>query len=176
MKYSKTSKKLLNLKLIFVLLGAAVIILAILEITGVTNFRHKSTAKVTPPNGLTEEQTKQQAAQDLSNKKKSVEQSSDTTPPVTENKVEVYAQQESNATVTVFTKLYGYTSGNCTLKITNGTRSTTKQAEIIFQAEYSSCAGFSIPISELGNGVWNITLSGTANQGSFNKTITFEVK
>lgn len=81
------------------------------------------------------------------------------------------ARQEANGTVTVLTKLTSNTEGTCVLTIKNGAKTVTKNAAIIFQPEFSTCEGYSIPISQLGSGNWSITLSA----GSSVKTITLQV-
>ena len=54
-----------------------------------------------------------------------------------------------------------WSSGTCSLSITNGTSSTTKTAPIQAMPSYSTCQGFSIPVSELGAGTWKLSLSAT---------------
>lgn len=100
---------------------------------------------------------------------------SDNSKPVPESNIILSAQQEQNDTVTVFTKLFGVSDGSCTLVISNGSRSTTQAAPVIFQSEFSSCAGFSVPISSIGNGKWSIQLTLTRNGLSSTKTIEHEV-
>jgi hypothetical protein len=85
--------------------------------------------------------------------------------------IQLSAKQDNQNTVTVFTKLYGITGGNCSLSITNGNNTYSDTADVIYQPEYSSCAGFSVPTSGLGMGAWSITL--TVNSAS--QTINFTV-
>jgi len=81
------------------------------------------------------------------------------------------AQQETNGTVTVLTKLVSGTTGTCTVTAKNGSKTTTKTAAILYQSEFSTCEGFSIPISELGSGQWELSLA----VGSSTKSTTLQV-
>ncbi len=81
------------------------------------------------------------------------------------------AKQESNDTVTILTKLVSGTEGKCELAIKNGGQSANRSASIIYQPEFSTCAGFSLPISSVGYGQWSITLTASGSS----KTIQLEV-
>jgi hypothetical protein len=84
---------------------------------------------------------------------------------------------QSDSTVTILTNIRGVPSGNCTLTITNGSRSTEQTAQVIYQPEFSSCAGFSLPVSSVGPGVWNITVKVTPSTGgAVQQTTSLEVK
>lgn len=50
-------------------------------------------------------------------------------------------------------------SGTCTLTLTSNGRTVTRTANIIQNPSSSSCEGFSIPVTELGSGTWNINLA-----------------
>ena len=84
-------------------------------------------------------------------------------------------KQEANDTVTVLTQLKNVSNGQCKLIVTNGNKSTSQTADVIYQPEYSSCAGFSVPISELGKGTWSIQLTVSSNGTSVSQTINKEV-
>lgn len=85
------------------------------------------------------------------------------------------AKQEGE-NVVVLTKLASVASGSCTLRITNGTKTHEQQARIIYQPEFSSCAGFNVQKSVLSSGVWSITLEATSGDLSGQKTIELGVK
>lgn len=51
------------------------------------------------------------------------------------------------------------TSGVCSLHLTNGTRTITKEVAIAANPSSSTCKGFDIPSSELEKGVWNIRVN-----------------
>lgn len=98
-----------------------------------------------------------------------------TIPPQNTDAITLTAAQESSS-VTVLTKLAGFSGGTCDLSITNGGKTFSSTADVIYQPEFSSCAGFSIPVAELGAGQWSITLKATPTGGSvLAKTISLEV-
>lgn len=53
-------------------------------------------------------------------------------------------------------------SGSCTLILKNSNRTVTKNAPIIQNPSSSSCAGFNIPLAELGTGKWLISIQITS--------------
>lgn len=78
--------------------------------------------------------------------------------------------------VILMTKLagQGYDAGKCDLYVTAAEKKYSAQASIIYQAEYSQCAGFEVPITELGYSSWTITLAVTPVHGqTLTKTITY---
>ncbi len=85
------------------------------------------------------------------------------------HRIELSSKQESNNTVTVIGKLYGYSDGICSLLATNSGKENSQTAPVIYQAEFSSCAGFSVPVSNLGTGTWNIKL--TVASGGVSKSM-----
>lgn len=90
--------------------------------------------------------------------------------------LEVSVKQE-NDNVVVLTKLLDYSAGTCTLTASNLSRDTQQTADIIYQPEFSSCAGFSIPVSTLEKGKWSITVVAMNSDGETqSKTVTLEVK
>lgn len=150
------------------LIGAAVVAL---EAYGVINI-HKTDST---PIGPTREQQEQQQRTDAGTKQDFMESPDPTVRPTSPSSIELTAQQESNDTVTVLAKLYNVASGTCRLSITNGSQNFTQNAEVIYQPTFSSCAGFSVPKSELGTGNWQIYLSLDSVNPS-EKEITLEVQ
>lgn len=73
----------------------------------------------------------------------------------------------------ITTKLYGYSNGSCQLSISNGTRNIVRQAEVMYQSQYSTCAGFSVPISELGDGTWKIKLDVISGGVTLSKELSY---
>ena len=90
-------------------------------------------------------------------------------------KLSVSTQNETDGTVTVFTKIYGIPSGTCTLTASNGARSVTERAEVMYQPEHSTCAGFSIAKSRLGSGTWNIRLVVSYDGSVYTKEVKAKV-
>lgn len=133
--------------------------------------------------GPTAEQTEEQKKTEADSKKEFVESTKDevlpgTTPatPTSSDSINLSATQDAG-TVTVTSKLSGYSAGSCRLTITNGASSLSENADIIYQPEYSSCAGFSIVKSRLGTGTWDITLYATPSGGSeLSKNIKYTVR
>ncbi len=167
-----------NKKVLFIIgaiIGLAVLAL-ILEKTHVINLYHKNMPVASQ--GPTAEQKQQESQVNSDTKKQFIDAQSDDTnsTPAPNKSIELTAQQETNNTVTVFTKLPGYSSGTCALTVANGTKTTTQSANVVFQPEYSSCAGFSVPIDSVGKGVWTIKLAVTSNGAIESKAISYEVK
>lgn len=86
--------------------------------------------------------------------------------PTDTSSIQLSAKQQGS-TVVVTTKLtgQGYSSGSCKLTATQGVSTNSQTADIIYQPEYSTCAGFSVPVSTLGSGTWQINLSVTPLNG-----------
>lgn len=159
---------------------ALISIIAALELTGTTNFTGRPV--------LTPEQ-KQEADANADAKKDFIENnesatspkqgpntSTNTTPVNSSDNVVVSAKQEANGSVTVMTKLYNYSNGLCKLEVANGSKTISQTAQVIYQPEFSTCAGFTIPKSQLGSGEWTIKLIATTQGVSVTKTVTLEVK
>lgn len=161
----------------------AIITVAILLVLGGAGFWYKKYYHKNFPvvqSGPTPAQQKQQADVYASEKKQAVENppaTQTTTPaPVPTSNISLSTRQESNGTVTVFTKLAGVSDGTCVLNVTNGSKSTSQTADVIYQPQYSSCAGFSVPISSVGTGTWTLKLSLTTHGTTSSNTITQEIK
>lgn len=100
-----------------------------------------------------------------------------TTPAVTNESLSLSASQ-TDTVVTVLTKISGFSGeGTCTLSLTkSGEATVTQTAEILYQPEFSSCAGFSVEKNQLTPGSWNITLTTTVNGNNFSKSIIYSVQ
>lgn len=96
------------------------------------------------------------------------------TPPVTNSGITLTPSISDNQVV-ITTKLVGYSDGTCSLTVTNGTRVNSQNADVIYAPSYSTCAGFTVPISDLGVGDWNIELSITSGGQSTSKAVTYRV-
>ncbi len=128
----------------------------------------------TPPqtSGPTKEQRAAQAKTDAENKQQYLDsvskeqaQGGSTTNTNSASTVEFSASQSGNM-VTVLTRIYSAASGTCKISVSNGTKTTEQSAPIIYQPEFSSCAGFSIPIDALGKGEWVIDLVASTDSGT----------
>jgi len=157
------------------LVALVCVVLAILELTHVTNFIHRSPP--TSKNGPTEEQKKQAAEIEAQQKRQAIENPDASTPvaPPTNDSISFSTQQLSNGTVTVFTNLGSVPNGSCELDVSNGSKTTSQTADVIYQTQYSTCAGFSVPISSVGTGNWTLTLKVTSGNTTASKTLSVEV-
>lgn len=99
-----------------------------------------------------------------------------TTNTATNQSVELTAKQENDGTVTIYTKLFGFARGNCSLKVTNKSVAYEATAGIMYQPEFSSCAGFSVPVTKLGTGTWSATLTANNDGLAATRTITMEIR
>lgn len=97
------------------------------------------------------------------------------TPPAGSNNLTVSASKANATTVAVSTELKNYSDGTCQLVVQNGASNVTQNAQVIFAPDFSTCAGFSVPISSLGTGTWSITLNVTSGGTTETKSITYEV-
>lgn len=184
---NKKGKKTLLIALgVVLLLG---LLLVVLEKKHVTNFVKNplgsNSPSGSPTDGPTPDQKAAEDALNAANKQKLIEseaatqnkdpQTKPSTPSASDQSITMSARQESNNTVTVFTKLYNYSSGSCNLTVTNGGQTNTQTATVMYQPEYATCAGFSVPVSGLGSGTWNINLKVISNGATTTKSISFEV-
>jgi cytoskeletal protein RodZ len=176
----KSSKKKLLLLISAVLLFI-VLLVAVLEKTNVINL-FSTPASDTSESGPTPEEIAQEEQANADAKQEYLDDTykdKDDEPaplPPSDPSLTVTAKQEGSS-VTVLTKIQSVAEGNCTLTITNGAKTITQKAAVIYQPEFSSCAGFGVPISELGSGTWAIKLTVTPTGGNaISKTTTLEVK
>ena len=98
--------------------------------------------------------------------------------PASAKHIELSAEQSSE-TVVVTTKLreQGFSSGQCVLTITSSGQRSEQHAAIIYQPEYSTCAGFSVPARSLPKGTWHISLAATPLGGkALTKTLDKEIR
>lgn len=97
------------------------------------------------------------------------------TPPTSSDNISIEPSRTNNDVVTIMTKLKGYSDGQCSLNISNGSRSSKQSAPVMYQPEYATCAGFTVHVSSLGTGLWTIEMSVTSGESTVKKQITFEV-
>lgn len=88
----------------------------------------------------------------------------------TTGKLEISAVRGRNNTVTIYSKIYESSATKCLLEISNDSKIYSKEAAVIYQADYSICAGYSVTIDELGIGIWNIKLTTTSSSGNLTAT------
>lgn len=150
------------------------LVFVVLEKTRVIDF-----IKIPPAAGSPAAQEAEQKKVDDAKKQELIEKTPEptpSTPPERDDSITLTAAQEGSS-VTILTKLKGFSGGTCELSIANGAKTHTTSADIIYQPEFSSCAGFGVPVSQLGTGQWSIALKATPIGGTaLTKSITLEVK
>jgi len=173
----RTSKK--NTKSRFNKKASAIIasILAILLVAGATAYffyylPHKSTVYSGDGNQTQYNNDKKASVNNADGKGAS---SPDAYTPPTTNSGIAITTDISNDKVIVHTSLSGYSDGTCTLKITNNGHTYTDTADVIYTPDSSLCAGFTVPISQLGNGSWQINLSVLPGGNTTSQQTTVEV-
>lgn len=64
--------------------------------------------------------------------------------------------------------------GTCTLTLSSNGKTVTKTAPVAANPSSATCEGFSVPISELGNGQWDININVTSGDrsGTLKGTVT----
>jgi hypothetical protein len=180
------SKKLASKKpgrraLLYVVASFAAIglIVGTTEAINLTHIFHKRPTQ-SQANGPTPEQQKQQSQTYAQQKQQTIENPPQTTTPTPETvsttAISLTTQPGTKGSLTVFTNLGAIGNGTCTLTIANGSTTKTYTAQVVYQPQYSICAGYSIPVSDLGAGTWHLHLAVTSNGGTASKDTTAEVK
>lgn len=90
----------------------------------------------------------------------------------------ITAASQYNGTVSIRTLISGVVSqsGTCNLTITNGSQKITNSAATQALADSTTCQGFNVPVSQLGSGTWNITITATINGQSASASKTLAVQ
>ena len=158
------------------IIGTSLAGVIVVGIVGWFLYKHFSKPAIVPEHQnetvQEQEQNNQKKAQNIDNSK-----NQDTyTPPDNSNNIVLTPEQTNGSQVTLTTKLSGYSDGTCTLTVTNGANSTSMNAQVLYETQFSTCAGFAIPVATLGSGTWNFNLSVTSGGVTVSKTATLEVK
>jgi len=177
-KPSFLSRKLLVI--IGVLVGLCSVI-GVLEVTNVTHFLH--TAATESPAAQDAQYNRQKKESVLDNGGNPTDTNSATkgatggtyTTPTSSDNITVTATKSGSDQVVVSTKLAGYSDGSCSLHVSNGNKVNDQTAQVIYAPNFSTCAGFSVPISQLGSGTWSISLTVTSGGVTTTKNISYEV-
>lgn len=155
----------------------ASMVIAFLFVAGLFTFiRADKYSSSNSPNSSSEKAGNEVSTEDDNKVSKSNTNSyTESTPDPKIHDVIFESTQSSDDSVTIVAKLYGASDGICYLKITAGNQSVTKEAEVIYQPDYSTCAGFTIPTDQLGVGTWKITLTVESGKNSYSKSTSLEV-
>lgn len=175
---------------VLVIIAGIFLLLAVLEKTQVINLLDPNNSSSNGPSEAEKEQEKQTNADTKqsfldntygtdsgnpdSNSQNAANNSASNGSTGTSSITSLSADQNGNSVV-VIAKIQSAPGGTCTLTVTNGSSTISKTADIIYQPEFSSCAGFSVPVSEVGAGSWTVKLNVKTTDGSSSsKQITFE--
>lgn len=143
--------------------------LAMLILCGVAyilfTFNHSSTSESNYDN--VEPAPATLSDEDAKNKEKFINEDSNPKPnqniPSSDNQISAKVE---NGELTVTSKLYSISDGECALEVKKGTKEITRTAQVIYQPSYSTCAGFSIDTSEFSMGSWDVTLTIKSAKGT----------
>jgi hypothetical protein len=121
---------------------------------------------------------------DAANKQKFIENqlinettNNNTEPSVsTSDNIIILTSRESDGSITITTRLSQYSDGTCDLTISNNGQTHTQSATVIYQPEFSTCAGFNVPLGALGAGNWQISLTVSSKGISNIKTAQVEIR
>lgn len=175
------NKNKLALVLLAILLLAGVLV--VLEKTKTTDFIKLPTKNTPSQTSPTAKEKKEQSKNEAVDKQSFLDEEASMTPPEqtsttspTTVTLTLSATQESG-NVIVLTKLKDVSAGACSLTASNGLKETSQSAQVIYGPEFSSCAGFSVPVDSVGIGVWEIQLSVTpSGSNTVSKIMTLEVR
>lgn len=170
----KRAKKTRKLVAIAFLIIAILLILTLLEKTSITHFFSSPDAQTSDPKK--EAETNSTNKQDfIESNPKNTDTNSTIVEPTTDD-ISLSTRRETDGSVTILTELQNYSDGTCDLMIQNGTETYTKNASILYQPNFSTCAGFSVPENTVGFGTWQITLTVTSKGNVSTKSTTMEVQ
>lgn len=165
-------------KKLWIISGVVIIILAalvVLKMLGVfTSSDQKAQAQTHAYNNSKKEAVVNNGGTPAADNSKGSAPRTPYTPPTNNDGITI-TPSTSGDTVVITTKLVGYSDGTCTLDVTNGAKTNTQTANVIYAPNYSTCAGFTVPKSSLGSGNWNIALSVLSGGNTTSKTVTYEV-
>lgn len=152
-----------------------VVIIAGVAFTVTQNYLHRTTPH---GNGPTSSELKEEAKTNAQEKEQAIEHpvTGAPSPAPANSTISFSTHQETDSTVTATANLGNIADGSCTLTVTNNGTTKTYTADVIYQPQYSTCAGFSIPISDVGAGNWALTLQVTSAGVTATKTSTVEIK
>ena len=181
-KRTKNYKRPLIIALLAFL--GVMIVLCVLQITHTTHFFEPTSSKQKQQETTYNGDKKQTTVSNNGNPSKTdvagnpaASSGSYTTPQSNSDAVSITPSQQGNYVV-LSVKLSGYSDGSCALSITNANtgKDLTRDADVIYAPNFSTCAGFSIPTSSLGAGSWSISLAITSGGITTNKSLSLIVQ
>lgn len=154
------------------LMASALVVLAVgAELAGLTNFYTRSAEQAdnqstSEPKDIYTPATEQEQKQ-VEQSKTNPENPKPQPTPLPDKKVVIASAEQSGGKLVVMTELYGVGWQECELLVSKGSEQIKKTTEVLYQAEFSTCMGFSVPVNELGSsGDWQVKLTGKKTDGS----------
>lgn len=167
---------------------AIILIISLLVAAGVSTYfiiRQNDDSAITRENAEKQQKADNEAKKDfIENTNEDGSSAKDTPAPDPtpsdgeDNPVKLSVRTEPNGTVTALTQLGSLSGGTCTLQVTNGTNTVSKIAPVIYQEQFSSCAGFSLASADktsLGTGTWQFALSVSSGGNTYTAKVSSEV-
>lgn len=170
-KKLSTTKKLLITSVVAISIVGAV---TTLELTGMTHFFNTTDSQTV--NQKKESEINSNNKKDFINTKADTNTGNTVTNKPTSSDIVLSTQRESDGSVTILTQLKNYSDGVCTLTINNGSSTYTQNAPVLYQDNFSTCAGFNVPSNTVAHGIWQISLVVTSKGMVNTKSISLEVK
>lgn len=174
-------RKPLALRWTFLLLGGVVVLIVLFFILQAKHLTHffahpNDQTQITQYNHSKKENTISTNGNPASAQGDKGSTQSSYTPPNSPSNITLTPKQPSSDQVVISTKLSGYSDGTCSLAINNGSKHTTLTADVIYAPDFSTCAGFTLAPSTLGNGVWQFSLTVTSGGVSTTQSSSLDVK
>lgn len=165
-KKTKSTRKIALIAAVIILFGAAGIASALyLNNRQTSTTTGQGSSQVTQLDNQSEKPSKGQTAnQDAKDKQDFLDSQKDSSTPTTkpdlaDDTVSLSVSSDAKSLV-VKTQLKNFSgAGSCSLTLRKGPVEVSEKADIIYQPEFSICAGFSVDRSKLSNGVWSIQLT-----------------
>ncbi len=146
-----------------VLTTALIALLVVISAAGIYMFIASRQSPATPSTQLDSEQRsnleqKKEFLDKQQNNGKQPPQTTTQQPPKQSKAQGTLTAQQTRDSVTITSQLTAASEGTCALHIQNGTQTYTNTAPVLYQDSFSTCEGFTVPISELGGGTWLISI------------------
>ena len=107
---------------------------------------------------------------------KEATQDDNTNTPSSPIKVTITANTVNGPTYQVRARIDDILSeGACKITLSQNDKVLTKEASVQPTANFSTCAGFDIPVSELGNGSWNVKIIVTSTERTGDATTVINI-
>lgn len=160
-----------------VIAGLAVLLIAVGG-GGYILYRNLSDSRKSEPTDVEKIKVQKKESVEAARKVKAPDTVADEDKPATSRSVEISSLSQQTDQIVVQTRLIDVPSGSCELTATNGAVTVVKKASVIYQADFSTCAGFAISRQEFASaGEWSFSLITTYNGAAIKsaaKTLTIQ--